>query len=62
MSGNALLEDEAACGFSLDLILSTYGMCTVYLHTDSSSEDDEGNDNSNRWNMHVWRNAYMEYM
>lgn len=39
---NALLEDEAACGFSLDLILSTYGMCTVYLHTDSSSEDDEG--------------------
>ena len=65
-SGNALLKDEAACGFSLDLILSTYGICTVYLDTDSSSEDDEGKmtiqiDGICMFGgMHIWNTSNLE--
>jgi len=66
VSGNALLKDEAACGFSLDLILSTYGMCTVYLQTDSSSEDDEGKSTiqidgiRTFGGMHIWNTCNLE--
>ena len=66
VSGNALLKDEAACGFSLDLILSTYGICTVYLDTDSSSEDDEGKTTiqidgiCTSGGMHIWNTSNLE--